>query len=86
MRRQRHTIRSSEPRGEYVLVIAGQDRRELIRKKQGTIRDSISLADHRKQYTDTGMDRKEAMKAVAKDRGLQKRDVYRMLLEEEAQT
>ena len=75
-----------EPRGEYVLVIAGQDRRELIRKKQETIRDSISLADHMKQYTDTGMDRKEAMKAVAKDRGLLKRDVYRMLLEEEAQT
>ena len=75
-----------EPRGEYVLVIAGQDRRELIRKKQETIRDSISLADHMKQYTDTGMDRKEAMKAVAKDRGLPKRDVYRMLLEEEAQT
>ena len=75
-----------EPRGEYVLVIAGQDRRELIRKKQETIRDSISLADHMKQYTDTGMDRKEAKKAVAKERGIVKRDVYRMLLEEEAQT
>jgi len=78
--------REQEPRGEYVLVIAGQDRGELIRKKQEAVRDSISLADHMKQYTDTGMERKEAMKAVAKDRGLSKRDVYRMLLEEEAQT
>jgi 16S rRNA (cytidine1402-2'-O)-methyltransferase len=36
-----------------------------------------------KQYLDRGFDRKEAMKAVAKDRGMAKRDVYRLLLEEE---
>lgn len=72
----------AEPRGEYVLVIAGRDRREMIRKKQEEIRGSLSLAEHMEQYTAAGMDRKEAMKAVAKDRGLTKRDVYRMLLEE----
>ena len=75
----------AEPRGEYVLVIAGRDRREMIRKKQEEIRGSLSLAEHMEQYTAAGMDRKEAMKAVAKDRGLSKRDVYRMLLEEDGE-
>lgn len=71
-------------RGEYVLVIAGRDRRELLQLRQAEIRDRIPLAQHMKKYTDEGMDRKEAMKAVAKDRGVSKRDVYRMLLEEDA--
>ena len=75
----------TEPRGEYVLVIAGRDRREMIREKQEEIRGSLSLAEHMEQYTAAGMDRKEAMKAVAKDRGLSKRDVYRMLLEEDGE-
>ena len=72
----------TEPRGEFVLVIAGRDRQDIIRQKQEEIRGSISLAEHMEKYTEAGMDRKEAMKAVAKDRGLSKRDVYRMLLEE----
>lgn len=71
-----------EPRGEFVLVIAGRDRQEMIREKQDEIRGSISLEDHMRQYLESGMDRKEAMKAVAKDRGMSKRDVYRLLLEE----
>ena len=70
------------PRGEFVLVIAGRDRREMIREKQEEIRGSISLAEHMKQFLDSGLDRKEAMKAVAKERGLPKRDIYRQLLEE----
>ena len=76
----------TEPRGEYALVIAGRDRREMLREKQEMIRSSISLAEHMEQYTSAGMDRKEAMKAVTKDRGLSKRDVYRMLLEETGET
>lgn len=76
---------AQEPRGEYVLVIAGRDRRELLKQKQEQIRSQVPLMQHMKQYTDAGMDRKEAMKAVAKERGLSKRDVYRMLLEEDAE-
>lgn len=71
-----------EPRGEYALVIAGRDRETMARERQEEIRRSMSLAEHMQQYLDSGMDRKEAMKAVAKDRGLSKRDVYRMLLED----
>lgn len=33
-------------------------------------------------YLNQGIDRKEAMKLVAKDRGIAKRDVYRMLTEQ----
>ena len=43
----------------------------------------MPLADHMKHYEEHAIDRKEAMKLVAKDRGLSKRDVYRALLEEE---
>lgn len=42
----------------------------------------MELKDHMKLYVDQGMDRKEAMKCVAKDRGIPKREVYKMLLEE----
>ena len=70
-----------EPRGEFVLVIAGRDRGELIRQQQEEIREAVSLEDHMKQYLDKGLDRREAMKAVAKDRGMTKREVYRQLLQ-----
>ncbi len=77
---------SNEPRGEYALVIAGRDRREMEREKQQEIRENLSLQEHMDQYLSAGMDRKEAMKAVAKDRGMTKRDVYRQLLEEDAES
>ncbi len=70
------------PRGEFVLVIAGRDRREMERERQEEVRENLSLKEHMEQYLSGGMDRKDAMKAVAKDRGMSKRDVYRMLLEE----
>ena len=76
----------NEPRGEYVLVIAGRDRRELTVRKQEAVRESMTLEEHMQQYLDGGMDRKEAMKAVARDRGMTKRDVYAQLLEKPGET
>lgn len=70
-----------EPRGEYVLVIAGRDRRELIESRQEAVRSEITLQEHMRRYEESGMDRKEAMKAVAKDRGISKREVYAQLLQ-----
>lgn len=68
-----------EPKGEYVLVIAGKPREEVeAEAKQAW--ESISLEEHVNQYINQGMDKKEAMKAVAKDRGLSKRDVYNALI------
>lgn len=71
------------PRGEFVLVLAGRDRREMERERQEEVRENLSLKEHMDRYLSSGMDRKEAMKAVAKDRGMSKRDVYRLLLEED---
>ena len=75
-----------EPRGEYVLVIEGRDRKELVQEKQNMVIESMTLTEHMNKYLGQGMDRKEAMKAVAKDRGMSRRDVYRQLLEAEAES
>ena len=69
------------PRGEYVLVIAGVDAKSLQQEKQEQAREQ-NLQEHMQHYLDQGMDKKEAMKAVARDRGLSRRDIYRQLLEE----
>lgn len=71
-----------EPRGEYVLVIEGRSREEIKRKKQEEYRE-MSIEDHLNSYLASGMEKKEAMKAVARDRGCTRREVYRMLLEAE---
>lgn len=67
------------PKGEFVLVLEGMDEKVLKEDKIGNW-DEISLDEHVRQYTNSGMDRKEAIKKVATDRGLSKRDVYNSLL------
>ncbi len=70
---------TKEPRGEYVLVIAGKSKAEVSKEQQAAYED-MSIEDHMQLYLDAGMDKKEAMKAVAKDRGVSKRDIYNALL------
>ena len=72
----------NEPRGEYVLVIEGVSSRELAQQRQAQYAD-LTVTEHLQRYLDMGMDRKESMKAVAKDRGVSKRDIYSELLKEE---
>ena len=69
----------NEPRGEYVLCIAGKSRQQVEEETKAKWED-ISLEEHLQNYVNQGMDKKEAMKAVAKDRGISKRDVYNALL------
>ena len=69
-----------EPKGECVLVIAGKSREEIRREEQMQW-EEMTLEEHMKKYLSEGMDRKEAMKQVAKDRGIGKREVYRALLQ-----
>lgn len=71
--------KSRQPRGEYVLVIAGRDRQELKLEKQKSW-DAMSIQEHVSMYENQGIDRKEAMRMAAKDRGISKRDVYQQLL------
>ena len=70
-----------EPRGECVLVLEGKSR-EQVRLEQQQSWESISIEEHMEHYLAKGMDRKEAMKQVAKDRGVSKRDIYQALLKE----
>ena len=69
----------NEPRGEFVLVIEGRDIEELKKEKEASFQE-MDINEHMKLYLDKGMDKKEAMKAVAVDRGIPKREVYKMLL------
>ena len=68
------------PKGECVLVIEGRSREELKAEEQEQW-EQMPLEAHMEHYESQGMDHKSAMKQVAKDRGVSKRDIYRMLLE-----
>ena len=74
-----HFYETTDPRGEYVLVIHGMDREALVEEKQKTW-EAMTIEDHMSHYEKQGIDRKEAMKLVAKDRGVSKRDIYQALL------
>jgi 16S rRNA (cytidine1402-2'-O)-methyltransferase len=71
----------NEPKGECVLVIEGADREEMRRVEQESFAE-LSLEEHMERYLSRGMNKKDAMKAVAADRGVSKREIYAMLLEE----
>lgn len=72
----------NDAKGECVIVIEGKSREELIKESQEKWL-SWTLSEHMDHYMNQGMNKKEAMKAVADDRGVPKRDIYAMLLNEE---
>lgn len=72
----------NEPKGECVLVIEGKSREE-IREEAQQEWEKMTIQEHMDVYLNQGIDKKEAMKRVAKDRGLAKRDIYKALLDEE---
>ena len=69
----------NEPRGEYVLIIEGKSRAQM-EEEQRAGWESMSIEEHMEHYESRGIDRKEAMKLVARDRGVSKRDIYKELL------
>lgn len=73
-----------EPRGEYVLVVSGKDRKELEEQAQKAW-EELTFSEHMAIYEAQEIPRKDAMKLVAKDRGISKRDVYQALLSEESE-
>lgn len=70
---------NNEPKGECVMVIEGKSRDE-IRAEEQAHWEEMTIEEHMEYYESQGIDRKEAMKRVAKDRGVGKRDVYKALL------
>jgi 16S rRNA (cytidine1402-2'-O)-methyltransferase len=73
------TFDTQEPKGEYVLVLEGKQRKELEeeRKEQW---ETVTLNEHMDIYLKQGLSKKDAMKSVAKDRGMSKRDIYQELI------
>ena len=69
-----------EPKGECVLVIEGRSRKEMEEEAQQEW-SAMPLAEHMAYYENQGISHKDAMKLVAKDRGVGKRDIYKLLLE-----
>ncbi len=65
----------NDPRGEYVLVIQGKSQQQVVEEEQKKW-EEITIEEHMDIYLSKGMAKKEAMKAVAKDRGISKREVY----------
>ena len=60
-------------------MLAGADRAELEEEKRRSFED-MPLEEHMEMYVAQGLSRKEAMKKVAADRGVSKRDIYKELL------
>lgn len=75
-------FKDEAPRGEFVVLIEGKSLTELEEDRQKKW-EEISIGEHMEVYLGKGLDKKEAMKEVAKDRGVSKREVYRWLLEGE---
>lgn len=67
--------KNEEPRGEYVLVIEGKSYEEKRREEIDSW-GSMTIEEHMAYYENQGMDNKTAMKQVAKDRGVGKREIY----------
>ena len=76
-------FKDKAPRGEFVLVISGISKEELQKEKAERY-SGISLEEHLKIYTDKGIKKNEAMKMVANDLGISKREVYSKLLEKKS--
>ena len=71
--------KDNEPKGECVVVIEGKSFDQVNREKQQEF-EEMTVEEHMELYLSQGMDKKEAMKRVAKDRGISKREVYQALL------
>ena len=65
-----------EPKGEFVIVVEGRSRQEIL-EQQRSRWDEITIREHVERYIQEGLDKKEAMKKVAADRGIGKREVYK---------
>jgi len=71
--------KNETPKGEFVVIIEGQDEKMLIESERDKYVD-ISIEEHVQSYIEDGLTKKEAIKKVAEDRGIIKRDVYNVVM------
>ena len=67
----------NEPRGEYVLVVAGADKEQI---KNSSFFREMTVSEHVKHYENEGMSKSDAMKACARDRGVSKSEIYAAIM------
>ncbi|MGL5617299.1 MAG: 16S rRNA (cytidine(1402)-2'-O)-methyltransferase [Sarcina sp.] len=67
---------NNQPKGEFVLVLEGKTKEEIEKEKKSTW-EELSIEEHIIKYINQGESKKDAMKLVAKDRGISKSDVYK---------
>ena len=76
--------KENEPRGEYVLVIAGKSEEEIAADREAGIisevsaLSAVSIEDRLKQLLSEGITKKDASRQVAIERGMSRRDVYKI--------
>lgn len=74
--------KKNEPKGEYVLVIEGRTHEEMREEEQKEWM-KLTIPEHLEIYIKQGMDKKDAMKSVAVDRGVTKRDIYQFMIQDD---
>ncbi len=74
-------FKTTEPRGEIVLVIHGVDIGGLLDEERAKWLET-SIKDHVSMYIGQGMSKMDAMKKAAKDRGVSKSDIYKELIDD----
>lgn len=77
-----HYYDEEDPRGEFVLILEGKNYDTIIEEKRESWNE-YTLEEHMEIYLKQGLQKKEAMKKVAKDRGVSKRDIYNELIKKE---
>lgn len=70
---------NESPKGEFVVIVEGQDEKILLENEKDKYAD-LSIEEHVEMYTEAGLTKKDAMKKVADDRGINKRDVYNAIM------
>lgn len=71
---------AESPRGEYVVILEGA-KEDIVNEQAFRQWDEVDIKEHLEIYLLQGLDKKEAMKKVAKDKGITRREVYNRLLE-----
>ncbi len=70
--------KENPPKGEFVIVVGGMSEK-VLRQEEIDGWNSISVEEHMQRYISEGLSEKDAMKRVAKDRGVSKREIYASL-------
>lgn len=69
----------NKPRGEFVLVISGKSDSEIRAEKEEAL-SGISIEEHLVRLINSGIEKKEAIKIVSKERELPKKEVYKIAI------